>query len=152
MNGRAWYETHFTLFIDSLHVVALSDTTWTLADENVPCTDTCSYEDKYLMPNGENGEDFASGIGVSTFVGRNVLLVHLQNAHSRLRITSLANAGLLIDANQDAIGQALEVFDYLGHRVVHEIYNGSPIRLATLRPACYFARLGEETVKFVVLQ
>ena len=145
------FNAHFSISLDTVRVVALSDSTWTLDDQSISCTYTCDYVDRYLMPNGNNGKDVAQGKGQTTFAGRNVLLVLLSNEHSSIRISSIANGVIQIEGDVNKPGQEIEIFDALGRQVFHTAIDGQPIRVGNLRMGCYFARTRAEVRKFVVV-
>ena len=151
ISGQAIGGKGFFISVDSLPVVALSDSEWTLPDQSVPCNYSCYYDDKYLMPNGNNGEDIASGLGQSTFVGRNILGVRRASGPSTIHITSFGSGIIQIETSANLPSQEIEIFDGLGRQVFHTTFSGNTIRVSNLRSGCYITRLGSEMVKFVVI-
>lgn len=152
INGEAKGGKGFFVSLDSLEVVALSDSTWTVADQSVACNYTCYYADKYLLPNGSSGEDIASGIGQTIFVGRNILGVRPSSRPSTIHIISLGPGVIQIEADANTLAQEIAIFDDLGRQVFRRNSDGGTIRVSDLRSGCYIARLGTEVIKFVVLQ
>jgi hypothetical protein len=133
-----------------VHTVPVSDSMWEFTEGNVLCSFDCFYDEKYLMPNGENGETIFGGKGTTSF-GANILSVHQSPAHSSLHITSLTNGAVRIETDVIGSPQPIEIFDALGRQVVRETMEGNSLTITTLRPGCYFARIGSEIVKFVVI-
>jgi hypothetical protein len=142
----------FSASLDSLSVIVLTDSTWTVAETEPACTYSCHYEYFYLLPNHQDGKLVADGDGNST------LTTHVATGRvqpyphsSSIRINPQGNGVVEFEVGP-SISRAIEIVDALGRPIYTTSIIEDVIRITHLRPGCYFARLGTEVAKFIVME
>jgi hypothetical protein len=148
-------EINFAISLDSISLGVVSDSNWTLAYNDVPCSYSSSYYYQYLMYNSAEGVDQAIGQGQTTLVNLNVSTASVEvstgGPSSNIQITYLGNGAVQIECSPSSPEEAVEIFDALGHLTLRATMDGNFAQISNLPLGCYFARIGDQVAKFIVL-
>jgi hypothetical protein len=155
IRAGGYYGSFFSMTLDSLPLTAISDSTWSVTDAKWTCSYSCHYESLYLMPNGNNGSDVATGKGETTLATPNALSVYHSMKHERVRIVMVANHAVQFESDDKSSTMSIDIYDAIGRITDLVHFEGGIARVTSLPPGCYFARLtssngASEVVKFVV--
>jgi hypothetical protein len=153
-------QTHFTftLILDSLPLERESDSKYALMKGNYDCHVSNSYS--WGHPGGPEQSDLAltysSGSGgdtgfVTVYVPTISSSVRYPIAKTIFHIISLSNGSVQIEGDPNAPIQTVEIIDHLGRTIRRANLESNSTRITSLIPGCYFARLGTEVAKFVVI-
>ena len=148
------------LTIDSLPFEVHPGSLLVIPNGSYPCRALSSYwfahsGAPYALGGGSSDMTGCSGQGgdssiVTLFVPNEKSRVTVHGKQPRIRI-SVANGTLLIEGDLDTAEKIIEIYNILGKTLYRMKYEGNAIPLSNFPSGCYFLRLSNEVVKFVVM-
>jgi hypothetical protein len=145
---------NFAISLDSISLGVVSESDWTLAGNDLPCSYSSTYHNQYLMLTGALGWQNISGKGQTTLVNLIPSTASVEaspaSSSSSIQISYLANGAVQIEGSSSVPAEEVEIFDALGHLTLRTPMDGNVAQISNLHPGYYFARLGDQVAKFIV--